>query len=211
MIDTIGRWFKGLFSSSSDATETANPSSLEEARSLSDSDYEFLFEQLLEGVGHGWQAPRIQRFFEQLGEQGRHDLWVDWMHRFASKVLSSPSPQTELTERLILLANQTQYLPKLNEVGAMAHAIAKGLQQRQSQNPIWEYDGGDFGGNAAEQSQQVETLTMDELLVRLQQDEALARQVALQLGLDSSDPSAILKALIEQAQAEQAGSDGETG
>ncbi|MBE9119037.1 hypothetical protein IQ249_24410 [Lusitaniella coriacea LEGE 07157] len=206
MIDTIGRWFKGLFSSSSETQEAAKGSSVEEARSLSDSDYEFLFEQLLEGVGHGWQAPRIQRFFEQLGEQGRHDLWIDWMHRFATKVLASPSPQKELSERLILLANQTQYLPKLNEVGAMAYAIAQKLQQRQSQNPIWEYEGADSGGNASEQGQQVETLTMDELLARLQQDEALARQVALQLGLESSDPSAILKALIDQA---QAGSEGE--
>jgi hypothetical protein len=33
---------------------------------LTDTDYEFLFTQLLERVAHGWQQARVLRFFEKL-------------------------------------------------------------------------------------------------------------------------------------------------
>jgi hypothetical protein len=38
---------------------------------LTDTDYEFLYMQLLDGVAHGWHEGRILRFFEKLGDRGR--------------------------------------------------------------------------------------------------------------------------------------------
>jgi len=175
----------------------------ESIRPLEDADYEFLFAQLLEGVAHGWQPQRVQRFFEQLGEQGNHVPWIDWLKRFAAQVLNSPDPDLELADRLVLLAHQTQHLPKIVEIGAMSNAIAQELQRQAKTNTIWEYDGADAvppNSPTAPQTEQQIVLTFEELAQRLQQDENLARQIARQLDLDNAQPQAILQALHQRLQ-----------
>jgi hypothetical protein len=41
---------------------------------LTAPDHEYLFLQLLEGVAHGWQQPRVVRFFAKL----RHRIPSNW-------------------------------------------------------------------------------------------------------------------------------------
>ena len=56
---------------------------------------------------------------------------------------------------------------------------------------------------APSQPAQTETLTIEELTVRLQQDPELAKQVSQQLGVDSTDPQTLVDALISHFEAQQ--------
>ncbi len=58
---------------------------------LTDANYEFLFNQLLDGVAHGWHAKRIVKFFHNLGERGKQEDWIAWLERFQSKITATPS------------------------------------------------------------------------------------------------------------------------
>ncbi|MDY6781607.1 MAG: hypothetical protein SW833_03470 [Cyanobacteriota bacterium] len=198
------RWLQNVFKGSSNSTKVALSPAAEdkgEIPPLSDEDYNFLFGQLLDGVAHGWQAPRVQRFFEQLGEQGKHPLWIRWLQQsYGPKVLASPVPDLELSKKLVLLAHQTQYLPKIMEVGAMANAIAQSIQQKATINPIWEYDGPDAGSLDETQAAQPEYITPDELLKRLEQDPAFAQQLAAQLGINETEPQVLLRVLLQRFQ-----------
>ncbi|MBD2578406.1 hypothetical protein [Oscillatoria sp. FACHB-1406] len=212
MFDKTWRSLKNFFQSSDNSTtaRVTAPTTASDARSipsLSDEDCAFLFEQLLEGVSHGWQTLRVQRFFEQLGEQGSHVTWVHWLQRYyAPKVLASPTPDLELAQKLTLLAQQTQYLPKIMEVGAMSNAIAQELQRRATRNPILEYSGID--ADESYDAPEVKYVTPDELLLGIQQDENLAQQIASQLGVSETDPEILLRLLLERFQVESPDSDG---
>ncbi len=97
------------------------------------------------------------------------------------------------------------------------------LLTRNQGEPVWEYEGPDaqiatFGStedNDVENfpSSQVfqatddlgslpegefQTVTLDELLVIMQQDENLRQMIAQQLGVDTEDPQMIIQALIDQ-------------
>lgn len=206
MFDKTWQSLKNFFQSSDNSTtaRVTAPTTASDPRSipsLSDEDCAFLFEQLLEGVSHGWQTSRVQRFFEQLGEQGSHVTWVEWLQRYyAPKVLASPSPNLELAQKLILLAQQTQYLPKIMEVGAMSNAIAQELQSRVARNPLWEYNGPD--ADESYDAPPMQYLSADELLLGIQQDENLAQQIASQLGVSETDPETLLRLLLERFQVE---------
>lgn len=207
MLDKTWRSLKNFFSSKQNKASTNTATEGDPAaRSLSDEDYEFLFEQLLEGVAHGWQTSRVQRFFEQLGEQGHHAPWIHWLQRYyGPKVLASPVPDLDLAQRLVLLAYQTQYIPKIMEIGAMSNAIAQQIQLKTATSPIWEYDGpdaGEFSDSSNAPQPQPEYLTADELLVRLQQDDSLAQQLAEQLGISDTDPQTLVRVLLERLQPE---------
>ena len=70
---------------------------------LTDTDYEFLYMQLLDGVAHGWHEGRILRFFEKLGDRGRQKDWVEWLDRFGTRLQSSASLNQLLATRMIRL------------------------------------------------------------------------------------------------------------
>jgi tetratricopeptide (TPR) repeat protein len=178
---------------------------------LSDTDYEFLFSQLLEGIAHGWHEGRILKFFQQLEERGKQRYWVEWLERFGSKVLASPAPNQQLAARMMRLGELAQSFAAIEQIGEASYSIGRQLYNRNLGTVVWEYDGPDvevptspttdsetaFGGEG------LETLTVEELLTRLQQDEALVAQMAQQLGLETSDPQVIIQAMIEQFQAAQ--------
>ncbi|MDB9496617.1 hypothetical protein PN441_03625 [Spirulina major CS-329] len=110
---------------------------------LSATDYEFLFTQLLEGVSHGWTAPRIEKFFDQVSDRTTLTDWVNWLLGFGQSAIASPHPNLELARRLDLLARQTQNIPNISEIGAVSNAISTQLMLRQSGGVVWEYDGPD--------------------------------------------------------------------
>ncbi len=131
---------------------------------LADGDYEFLFNQLLEGVAHGWHQVRIAKFFQQLEERGEVQQWVAWLKRFYQKLPTSPNPvQRQLGARMIRLGELTQSHPKLKEIGAISDEIGRKLFFGDIQQIIWEYDGLDVVSPPAQASHTPSTPASKEL------------------------------------------------
>jgi len=232
MLKRIWQWLKGLFrrlfgggtlSPSSSYPNRVNSSFLhskegmrqpEAPPPLADSDYEYLFRQLLEGVGHGWDQQRISRWFEGLKGRITEADWVAWLRRFGERVLASSAPNDELAMRLVHLADQAQSIPSLQEIGDVVYDLGRQLLNRgDSSGAIWEYEGPDDSATESlpdltsleqegEQTNQeaagVETITLDELLVRLQQDPNLLQVIAQQLGIETNEPQVIIHELLNQ-------------
>lgn len=217
MLKRIWQWLKGVFGRLF-GVRTPLPhrgrqhahSTREDAptlRPLEDSDYEYLFTQLLEGVRHGWQPDRVLRWFEGLKGRTTEAEWVAWLRRFGERVLASPALNNELAARLLLLGEQTRAAPSLQEIGELAHNIGMQLLDKNPGEPIWEYEGPDAsplipvsqGGEQIQQEEaQVETITLDDLLARLEQDPNLIQLIAQQVGIETTDPQVIIEALINQ-------------
>lgn len=182
---------------------------------LEDADYEFLFLQLLEGVSHSWQQERVVRWFDELKGRITPEQWVNWLQRFGIRVLASPAPNQELGMRLALLGDMLYSAPSLQEIGAVTYEIGRELLNREPTGVIWEYDGPDAEPAGAippgvsplpegeqllqqEEAVQPETITIDELFERLQQDPNLVQAIAQQLGIETNDPQVIVQEIINQ-------------
>jgi hypothetical protein len=94
-------------------------------------------------VSHGWTAPRIEKFFDQVSDRTTLTDWVNWLLGFGQSAIASPHPNLELARRLDLLARQTQNIPNISEIGAVSNAISTQLMLRQTGGVVWEYDGPD--------------------------------------------------------------------
>ncbi len=134
----LKRFFQRLFSL---FKEEAEEDHTQAPPSLTDTDYEFLFNQLLEGVAHDWNQGQILKFFEDLGERGNTEQWVAWLRRFGERVLASPAPNRELGERMVRLGDRARLLPSIREIGAAAYEIGRQLLIRETSGAVGE-DGG---------------------------------------------------------------------
>lgn len=204
-------FFEQLFGLQRQESKRMTAGTQEASAVLSDTDYEFLFTQLLEGVARGWHEGRILKFFQQLGDRGKQRLWVAWLERFGQRVLASPAPNQQLAVRMIRLGELAQSFGPIQQIGASSYRIGRQLLTRDREATIWEYAGPDLQDTApasvpeADGSQnpegQVATMTLEELSARLQQDSVLAEQIAQQLGIETTDPQTILETLVGQFQA----------
>lgn len=227
MLKRIWQWLKELFqrllgggtSVPKRGEQSANTTTQEASTSppLADADYEYLFRQLLKGLAHGWDRDRIVRWFEGLKGRITQAEWVAWLRRFGEGVLASPASNQELGVRLVQLGEMTLSVPSLKQLAEVAYDIGRQLLLRQQSGSgvIWEYDGPDASPTAptpplssypgGEQNQPeaapVETITLEELFARLQQDANLAQLVAQQFGLETTDPQEIIQAVINQLNA----------
>ena len=112
---------------------------------LSDTDYEFLFNQLLEGIAHGWHDRRIIKFFQQLGNRGLPADWVAWLERLRSKLLKLPvESKRQVGTLMIRLGELTQSASEVNQIGAASHQIGRELLFGKVPAEIWEYVGPDL-------------------------------------------------------------------
>lgn len=194
---------------------------------LTDTDYEFLFSQLLEGVAHGWHEGRILKFFEQLDERGRQAGWIAWLERFGAKVLASPAPNQQLAARMMRLGELARSFASIQQIGETSYQIGRQLLTRDTGSVVWEYEGTDGEGvpydtidyqlpendgtdldafsraSLPAEEEEIQTLTMEELLERLQEEPVLVAQIAQQLGMETNNPQEIIDALIAQFQATQ--------
>ncbi len=143
----LKRWWQRLWGKSPQSPQRVESITLPEVvatpQPLTATDYEFMFNQLLEGVAHGWQTQRVEKFFKQVGDRATVTDWVNWISTFSQTVLNSPQPNVELARRLELLAIQTQHIPHVSEVGAISYALSTQIMLRQTGGVIWEYDGPD--------------------------------------------------------------------
>ncbi len=195
----LGKFWQQLRGQPQSATPDAEPT----VAPLSDADCEYLFSQVLEGVAHGWDGARVEKFFDRTRDRADLTHWVTWLQRYSQQVLSAPAPDRELAKRLERLAVVTQHLPGTLEIGAAAYALALRIRDRQETGTVWEYDGPDgvFSTGTPEEPLTtpdrpgVETLTLEELLERLRNDPELRRRIAAQVGIESDDPLVIIQAL----------------
>ncbi|NEP46571.1 MAG: hypothetical protein F6K35_48210, partial [Okeania sp. SIO2H7] len=102
MFNKIWQWIKNFFQrlfggSSSDRPRTNQTSENPQSPPpLTDTDYDFLFNELLEGIARGWTQDRILQFFEGLGERGNPAGWKDWLRRFGDRLMASRAPNVQL-------------------------------------------------------------------------------------------------------------------
>ena len=124
-----------------------NYNSVEEhsVSSITDTDYEFLFNQLLEGVAHGWHSVKIAKFFQRLGEKGQQKLWVAWLERYRGKIFAgSDLYQQQLGARMVRLGEISQSISSIQQIGSTAYNIGKEILYGRESNLVWEYDGPDL-------------------------------------------------------------------
>ncbi len=132
------RWFRKL--SKQGAVQSANRVSTAELPPLDDTDREYLFMQLLEGVAHGWQQPRAIGFFNKIRQRVRKSEWLEWLDRFGNNLIQAPVPNYELAGRMVQLAELD-----CGEIGDLAGSYGARLLNRQAEEfadllPIMEFD-----------------------------------------------------------------------
>ena len=207
MLRRIWQWLKslwekflGLFSQPQiDTSETKSPS--QSLPPLTDTDYDFLFAQLLEGVAQGWQPEKLQRFFDELGERGKAEVWQEWLQRFGERLLASPQPNDELAQRMVRFASLTRSLPFLESLGNLANNIGTELLSRDNSGAIWEYNGPDAGLSSPPQpslGENQENEALENLVIKLQENPNLLATVAQQLEIQTTDPRIVIQAMVSQ-------------
>ncbi len=207
MIRKIWRWLKQLWQSLF-AVEKADAITKQSSdiQPFTDTDYEFMLNQLLEGVVHGWQQKRIEEFFAQLQGRSSTEKWVAWLKSFGARVLSSGIKNQELGRRMILLGEKAQS-SSVQEIGAIASEIGQQLLLRETSGVVWEYDGPDALPGQKEPQTKAETFTVDELAAKLAADSDLRQTVAQQLAVETDDPEIIIQALVEKLHQQQQSSE----
>ncbi len=206
MFRRIWQWLKslwekflGLFSQpQTNPSETQPPS--QSLPPLTDTDYDFLFGQLLEGIAQGWSAERVKNFFENLGERGKPEPWQEWLQRFGERLLASPKPNDELAQRMVRFASLTRSLPSLESLGNLVNNIGTELLSRDDSGAIWEYDGPDASVSPPQPSlgENQENEALENLVVKLQENPNLLATVAQQLGVQTSDPRVVIQKMVGQ-------------
>ncbi|MFN6485645.1 MULTISPECIES: hypothetical protein [unclassified Nostoc] len=214
MLKRLFQWLKKLFQSLFGGKQTASKSrgnvQKEPAPPLSDTDLEFLFNELLQGVHQARGEAWAQKWLNNIEHRIPTERWVEWLRRFGDKLLASPTPNNEMAARLVQLGELG-----IGEIGDVAYSIGMQLLTRNQGEPIWEYEGPDTvsttlpsepttpvseSADAPENPPEGEyqTVTLEELFVMLQEDENLRQQIAQQLAVETDDPQVLVQALISQ-------------
>jgi hypothetical protein len=231
LLHWLKRFFQRLFGKKQTSSSSVADVQKEPAPPLTDTDLEFLFSELLEGVhqarGQAWALKWLDNIEHRISTQ----RWLEWLQRFSEKLLASAAPNNELASRMVDLGEL-----EVGEVGDAAYDIGMRLLTRNVSEPVWEYEGPDAikttpppeqtnkaTSPAAESEnppkkelptdpappaeletvpeEELQTVTLDELFVMLQQDEGLRQQISQQLGIETDDPQLIVQELFNQFQA----------
>ncbi|MBD2563784.1 MULTISPECIES: hypothetical protein [Nostoc] len=214
MLKRLFQWLKKLFQSLFGGKQTTSKSrgnvEKEPAPPLSDTDLEFLFNELLQGVHQARGEEWARKWLHNIEHRIPTERWVDWLGRFGDKLLASPTPNNEMAARLVQLGELG-----IGEIADVAYSIGMQLLTRNQGEPIWEYEGPDAvstnlpsepttpvseSADAPENPPEGEyqTVTLEELFVMLQEDESLRQQIAQQLAVETDDPQVLVQALISQ-------------
>ncbi|WP_052330832.1 CHAT domain-containing protein [Rivularia sp. PCC 7116] len=100
---------------------------------LTNSDLEFLFTQLLEGVHQARGQHWAQRWLQNIEHRVSVQRWLEWLQHFGKKVLASSAPNYELASRMVELGEL-----EIGEIGDVAYDIGVQLLTRNSkQQPAY--------------------------------------------------------------------------
>ena len=126
-------------------SNTSTPNSL-----LSDADYEFLFNQLLEGIAHGWHDRRITKFFVRLSDRAKQEDWIAWLERIKPRLMKLPiQSKHQLGIVLTRLGELTKSTTEANRIGVVSYSLGRELLLNDTTTVIWEYVGPDLGSKPA--------------------------------------------------------------
>ncbi|MBH8565151.1 hypothetical protein I8748_23700 [Nostoc sp. CENA67] len=218
LVQWLKRLFQRLFGGQKTPANVGTDVPKQPAPPLTDTDLEFLFSELLEGVhqarGEAWASKWLQNIEHRVSKE----RWLEWLHRFGERLLASSTPNNELAARLVQLGELG-----IGEIGDTAYDIGMQVLTRNQGEPIWEYDGPDAastslsledsypvteqlgeGENIPGEGENIpvegeyQTVTLDQLFVMLQQDQNLRQQIAQELALETDDPEVIVQELINQ-------------
>jgi hypothetical protein len=225
MFKRLIQWLKDIFQSlfgvKSTPTKLSTNVQQQEVPPLNDTDLEFLFSELMEGVNQARGQAWALKWLHNIENRVPTERWVEWLRGFGDKLMSSSAPNNELASRLIQLGEL-----HVGEVGNLAYDIGMNLITRNQQEPIWEYSGPDATSNSEMPSEMTlempsekispssqtippeetpegdfQTITLDQLYELMQQDGNLRHIVAQQVGIESDNPEDIIQALVDQFQA----------
>jgi hypothetical protein len=198
VIQWLKRLIRGLFGSKQSPKPVKN---LVEKTTppLSDTDLEFLFTELLAGVHQAKGQVWAQNWLYKIEHRVSTQRWIEWLKHLEEKLLASNKPNNELAARLVQLGELG-----VGEVGDVAYQIGMKLFRRTQVEPIWEYSGPDAVNSTVTEEnfseEEYQTVTWDELLVMLQENEPLRQQIKQDFGIDSDDPQTIVQTLITKSQ-----------
>jgi hypothetical protein len=222
------RWLRKLFKKG--AVRPIDRVTTAELPPLDDTDREYLFMQLLEGVAHGWQQPRAISFFNKVRQRVRKSEWLEWLDKFGNNLIQAPVPNYELAGRMVQLAELD-----CGEIGDLAGEYGVKLLNRQAAEfsgnllPIMEFEAMDavaeqfpeiplellidrdpmasppsqsFATQSDAENPQTETreITLEEFSAMLHKDPDLVAELAEQFGVETTDPQEIVNIVIAQMQ-----------
>lgn len=210
LIQWLKKFFQRLFGKNQTLAKSGANVQKEPPPPLTDTDLEFLFTELLEGVHQARGQVWAQKWLDNIEHRVSTQRWVEWLQRFGERLLAAPTPNNELASRMVQLGEL-----EVGEVGDVAYDIGMQLLTRLGGEPIWEYEGPDAekqipapAETLDDQAEVMEvenlpegeyqTITLDQLLVLLQEDENLRNQISEQMGIETEDPQVIIQALLNQ-------------
>ncbi|MFB2935183.1 hypothetical protein ACE1B6_07880 [Aerosakkonemataceae cyanobacterium BLCC-F154] len=201
----IVQFFQRLFGRSGSRRSKSSLAAIKQQaqtpKPLENADYEFLFMQLLEGIAHGWQAPKVEKFFAELDDRTTETQWIQWIRSFGERLLASPAPNQELAMRMLALGEMG-----CGEISDTAGEIGFQLLQKHEKPLIQTPEtyspsstvflAVDEAGNFADQPQ---TISLEQLWELLQQDPELVQQMAALLQINTNNPEEIIRVLMNQS------------
>ncbi|MBD2183144.1 tetratricopeptide repeat protein [Aerosakkonema funiforme] len=201
------RWFRCWFGSGFgsggkapklQAAPIAVYKKVELLKPLEDADYEFLFMQLLEGVAHGWQQKRVLHFLASLRNRTTETEWLGWLRRFGKRLLATPTPNYPFAREMILLGEIG-----CGKLGEVAREIGNQLLAREQNQQVLRFANEDIyivkEDRGAIEAQTIESIPINESLVKLSQDPSLAKQLAKLLQIEPADTQAIFETAIDRS------------
>lgn len=105
---------------------------------LNDTDLEFLFTELLEGVNQARGQAWALKWLQNLEHRVSQERWLQWLEGFSDRLMASSTPNNELASRMVELGELD-----VGDVGDYAHEIGMDLLTRNQKEPIFEYQGPD--------------------------------------------------------------------
>ncbi|MDB9377518.1 hypothetical protein PN460_06540, partial [Nodularia sphaerocarpa CS-585A2] len=126
MLRRLIQWIKGLFRSLFAGQKTfsnvGDNMPDKPAPPLTDTDLEFLFNELIEGVHQARGKDWAQKWLHNIEHRVSTERWVEWLQRFGERLLASPTPNNELAARLVQLGDLG-----VGKVGNVAYEIGMQL------------------------------------------------------------------------------------
>lgn len=212
LLQWLKKFFQGLFGTKQQKSVEKHSSPTPAAPPLNDTDLEFLFAELLEGVHQARGQAWAQKWVDNLDSRVPQKRWVEWLQKFGSKLLDAPTPNNELASRLVQLGELG-----VGEISNVAYDIGMRLLTRNQVEPILDYSGPDAAienttavpqeslvqeaqseADVNDTGEEYQTITLEELIELMQQDVNLRSQIAEQLGIETDDPQVIVQALVNQ-------------
>ncbi|QSV63376.1 MAG: hypothetical protein HEQ26_12105 [Dolichospermum sp. DL01] len=202
LIQWLKKFFRHLFGGKQNLTPSREQVPKAVVPPLTDTDLEFLFTELLEGVHQVKGQTWAQKWLHNLEHRVSTQQWLEWLNRFGDRLLASSKPHNELAARLVQLGELG-----VGEISNLSYDIGMKVLTVNPGEPVWEYEGPDavknnllIPANTEENLPEGEykTVSLDELLMMLQQDETLCEQISQQLGVETNNPEEIIQVLVSQ-------------